>query len=346
MRVKLKPLSRQVIVITGATSGIGLVTARQAAQRGARLVVASRNKQALQSLVDELAQQGCEAIAVVADVGIEADVHRIVDAAIGHFGSFDTWVSNAGVSIYGSLDDPTTEENRRLFDTNFWGVVYGSLAARKHLRQHGGAIITVGSLASDIGTPVQGMYSASKHAIKGFIEALRVETEDEKAPVSITLIKPASVNSMLPSHARSYMPVMPSLPPPVYTPKVAAEAILYAAEHPVRDIFVGEPAVLGSTVGHHAPRLMDKILRGFAIPFQKKDEPDLRTNTGNLFAPAESDSLQASPNRAGITFGISPYTKVVTTWKRPLLAAGAVGLMILLLRIDLRNSKAANLSET
>lgn len=332
MRSSLKPLSRQVVVITGASSGIGLVTAREAARRGASLVVVSRNEQALASLTKELQQQGCAAIAVVADVGVETDVQRIVSRTIEHFGRFDTWVNNAGVSIYGSLDDPTTDENRRLFDTNFWGTVYGSLAARKHLRQHGGAIICVGSLASDIGTPVQGMYSASKHAIKGFVEALRVETENEKAPVSITLIKPASINSMLPSHARSYMKVMPSLPPPVYAPKVVADAILYAAEHPTRDVFVGEPAVAGSMVGHHAPRLMDKVLRMFAIPYQKKDVPDHRTDTGNLFAPAENDSLQASPDREGITFEHSLYTKAATTWKRPLLVAGTLGALIGLLQ--------------
>lgn len=340
MPLTLKPLSRQVVVITGASSGIGLVTAREAARRGARLVVVSRNEQALAQLIAQLRQQGCDAIAVVADVGVEADVHRIVARTIEHFGRFDTWINNAGVSIYGSLDDPTTEENRRLFDTNFWGTVYGSLAARKHLRRHGGAIICVGSLASDIGTPVQGMYSASKHAIKGFVEALRVETEDEKAPVSITLIKPASINSMLPLHARSYMPVMPRLPPPVYAPKVVADAILHAAEHPTRDIFVGEPAIVGSIAGHHVPRLMDKVLRWFAIPYQKKDEPDHRTGSGNLFAPAENDALQASPERDGITFEHSLYTRAATTWKRPLLVAGTLGALVGLLQYR-RNRPAA-----
>jgi NAD(P)-dependent dehydrogenase (short-subunit alcohol dehydrogenase family) len=138
MRTKLKPLSEQVIVITGATSGIGLVTAREAAKRGARLVLVARNEAALSELVDELTQKGCEAIHVTADVGIEADITRVADVAIDHFGGFDTWVSNAGVSIYGPLEAPSTEEYRRLFDTNFWGVVFSSLTARKHLRQHGG----------------------------------------------------------------------------------------------------------------------------------------------------------------------------------------------------------------
>lgn len=339
--MKLKPLSQQILVITGASSGIGLITAREAVRRGAKVVVVSRNEQALAKLAEELKQQGGDAIAIVADVGIEADVQRIVDQTIGYFGHFDTWINNAGVSIYGSLDAPTTEENRRLFDTNFWGTVYGCLAARKHLRRHGGAIICVGSLASDIGTPVQGMYSASKHAIKGFVDAMRVETENESAPVSVTLIKPASINSMLPSHARSYMPVMPSLPPPVYAPKAVADAILYAAEHPTRDIYVGEPAIVGFMVGHYAPRLMDKILRIFAIPYQKKDVPDHRANTGNLYAPAENDSLQVSPDRDGIVFEHSLYTQAATTWKRPLLVAGTLGALIGLLQYRRQNPAPA-----
>lgn len=332
MRIKLKPLSQQVIVITGASSGIGLATAREAALRGAKLVVVSRNEDLLRSLTHELQQQGCQAIHVVADVGVEAEVHHVADRAIEHFGGFDTWVNNAGVSIYGSLDDPTTEENRRLFDTNFWGVVYSSLIARKHLRQRGGAIITVGSLASDIGTPVQGMYSASKHAIKGFIDALRVETEKEGAAVSITLIKPASINSMLPGNARNYMPEKPSLPPPVYAPEVVGNAILYAAEHPIRDIFAGDSAVVGSNLAHFSPRFIDKIMQTFAISYQKSKEKEDRSNTGNLFRPADKDTLQVSPDRKGVVFAHSPYTKAVTTWKRPLLAIGATAVLLGLLR--------------
>ena len=318
MRLELKPLAQQVVVITGASSGIGLVTARAAAHRGAKLVIAARNEAALQALADELRQQQRDVIHVVADVGVEADIERIAAQAIGHFGGFDTWVNNAGVSIYAGLEQPAMEENRRLFDTNFWGVVHGALAARRHLRQRGGAIVTVGSMLSDMSLPMQGMYCASKHAVKGFINALRMESERAGEPVSYTLIKPASVNSMLTEHARNYLPMKPDLPPPVFAPRVVADAILHAAQHPVRDLFVGEPAVAGSALAHLAPGMTDMVLRQFAVGLQQQDEPDQRSRSGNLFASDGDKVLRENGSHKGLTFQYSPYTEVMTTWTGPL----------------------------
>ena len=318
MKPVLKPLSQQVMVITGASSGIGLATARSAARRGARLVLVSRDAAALEALADELRQQGHDAIAVAADVGVEEEVQHVANRALAHFGRFDTWVNNAGVSLFGLLDQPTMEENRRLFDTNFWGVVHGALIARKHLREHGGAIITVGSMLSDLSVPLQGMYCASKHAVKGFIDALRMESQHAGEPVSFTLIKPASVNSMLALHARNYMAMKPDLPPPVYAPRVVAEAILHAAEHPVRDIFAGEPAVAGSSLARLAPGITDMVTRNLAVGLQQRSEKDLREHSGNLFASAGDGTLQESEPRTGPTFRHSPYTEAVTHWTGPL----------------------------
>jgi len=321
MRPQLKPLSRQVMIITGASSGIGLAAARAAARRGAKLVLVSRDEAALQALVEELQAQQHEAIAVAADVGVEAEVRHVAARALAHFGRFDTWVNNAGVSIYGLLDQPTMEENRRLFDTNFWGVVHGALTARQHLRQHGGAIITVASMLSDMSLPLQGMYCASKHAVKGFINSLRMECEHAGEPVSLTLIKPASVNSMLTEHARNYMDNKPDLPPPVFAPRVVADAILHAAEYPVRDILAGEPALAGASFAQLAPGITDMVLRTFAIDLQQKNERDDRDDrgrNGNLFASAGDGSLRESEDRKGLTFSHSPYTDVMTHWSDPL----------------------------
>src|SRR5205085_8956246 len=170
MNVQLKKLNEQVVVITGASSGIGLATARMAAKQGARLVLAARTEEALKQLADEITQAGGAAIYVVADVGREEDVRRIAAEAVARFGGFDTWVNDAGVSIYGKITDVPTEDLRRLFETNFWGVVYGSRAAAEHLRTRGGALINVGSALSDRALPLQGMYCASKHAVKGFTD--------------------------------------------------------------------------------------------------------------------------------------------------------------------------------
>jgi short-subunit dehydrogenase len=258
--VKLKRLADQVVVITGATSGIGLVTARMAAKRGAKLVLAARTEPALCELTEELRAAGGDAIYVKADVGVERDVRNIRDAACIEFGGFDTWVNNAAVSIYGKVADVPIEDQRRLFDTNYWGAVYGSLVAADHLANKGGAIVNIGSTLSDRAIPIQGTYSASKHALKGFTDALRMELEHDKAPISVTLIKPATINTPYPQHAKNYLPTDPALPSPVYDPSIVAEAILYAAENPVRDLYVGGAAKALSMAGYYAPNLTDKFM--------------------------------------------------------------------------------------
>ena len=260
MAVDLKPLDQQVIVITGASSGIGLATAMAAAEQGARLVLAARAGQALDEICQRIKAGGGQAIYVVADIGKREQVEHIAEAAIQKFGRIDTWVNDAGVSIYGRLDEVSDEDNRRLFDTNFWGVVYGSLAALPHLKRQGGALINVGSEVSDAVVPLQGMYSASKHAVKGFTDALRVEIEEiDEAPVSITLIQPTAVNTPYPTHARNYMDKEAKLPTPQIDPEKVAEAILKAAVKPERDVKVGATAVINTLTAKLAPGLGDKM---------------------------------------------------------------------------------------
>ena len=258
--MKLKKLDEQVVVITGATSGIGLVTARMAAKRGAKVVLVARTEPALCALAEELQAAGAEAIYVKADVGVEKELNAVRDAALNQFGGFDTWVNNAAVSIYGKVTDVPIEDHRRLFETNYWGVVYGSLIAADHLATKGGAIVNVGSTLSDRAIPIQGVYCASKHAIKGFTDALRMELEHDNSPISVTLIKPATINTPYPQHAKNLLPADPALAAPVYPPSIVAEAILYAVENPVRDLYVGGAAKALSMAGYYAPNLTDKFM--------------------------------------------------------------------------------------
>ena len=274
MAIRLKHLNEQVIVITGATSGIGLTTARLAADRGAKLVLASRNGDALQRLVEELRlKQDCEAIYVAADVGNEGDMMRIAAEALNKFGNFDTWVNNAGVSIYGKLEEIETSDFHQLFATNFWGVVYGSLIAARNLKLYGGAIINLGSTLSDVSIPLQGMYCASKHAVKGFTDALRMELEAEGAPISVSLIKPSAIDTPYKDHAKNYLDVEPINPAPVYSPDTVANTILYCAENPVRDVFVGAGGKMMSAANGYAPRLTDLYMENVMIDSQKTDQP-------------------------------------------------------------------------
>lgn len=263
--VKLKPLREQVMVITGASSGIGLATARQAARAGARLVVTGRNGAALGSLVDEIRAAGGDAIQVVGDVGSKADLQRVVEAAIERFGGFDTWVNNAGVGLFGPVDTVHEDDHRRLFETNFWGLVNGSLLAAAHLRHKGGAIINIGSVASDVTLPNLTMYSASKHAVKGFTDGLRAELEAEGTPVSVSLVKPASINTPFPQHARNYMSVEPKLPPPIYDVAEVARSICYAAERGGRDLYIGGGARMFGALRNHLPRTVDRFTEKVAL---------------------------------------------------------------------------------
>ncbi len=273
MSLKLKPLAEQTIVLTGATSGIGLVTARTAARRGARLALIARNEDALRKLAAEIKDGGGSAISIPADVGRQEDLMSAAAEALSHFGRIDTWINNAGVSIYGKLEDVADEDSRRLFDTNFWGVVNGSLIAARSLRPQGGAIINIGSTLSDRAIPIQGMYCASKHAVKGFTDAFRMELEAEGAPISVTLIKPSAIDTPYKEHAKNYLAVKPQNPPPVYAPEVVAEAILYCAENPVRDVFAGGGGKVLSAMGKYAPRSTDLVMENTMIEIQQTDRP-------------------------------------------------------------------------
>jgi short-subunit dehydrogenase len=310
MTIRLKKLNQQTMVITGATSGIGLTTARMAARHGANLVLAARNGGALDQLASELGRQGTKVATVVADVGKEEDVARIARCAVERFGRFDTWVNNAGISVYGRLEEVDIEDFRRLFDTNFWGVVYGSREAVRHFKRHGGgALINLGSEVSEVAIPLQGMYAASKHAIKGFTNSLRIELENEGAPISVTLVKPAGIDTMFTLHARNYMDKEPALPPPVYAPDVVAEAILHCARHPQREVFIGSAAKLNAASAYHTPHLLDKIFSLAMFGMQKRDQPSAPNRRDALYAFDPNTELRERSGLPKKVHETSSYTK-------------------------------------
>jgi short-subunit dehydrogenase len=299
MSISLKPIKEQVIVVTGASSGIGMATALAAAKQGAKVVLAARSAGALDTIVKQIVAEGGEATSVIADVTKREEVEKIADVTVARFGRIDTWVNDAGVAIYGRLDEVKDEDSKRLFETNFWGVVNGSLVALPFLKKSGGALINVGSEVSDAIVPLLGMYSASKHAVKGFTDSLRLEIEEvDKGNVAITLIQPTAVDTPFPENARNYMKQEPKLPTPRIEPQQVADAILDAACHHRRDVKVGAGSVINTTIAKIAPSLGDKM-SAKQVDRQQYDEPP-RDPAGALHKPSEKGRVKGSgPSKTG-----------------------------------------------
>lgn len=322
MKGRLLPLHEQVLVITGASSGIGLVTAKQAAARGARVVLAARNATDLEAAVQQIRTAGGRAVHVVADVADPQQVDGIADAAVCEFGRIDTWVNNAAVSMYGRTTELEIGDMRRQMDVNYWGQVYGSLTAVRHMRQRGGALINVASALADRAIPLQGNYCAAKHAIKAFTDALRMELREEGVPVSVTLVKPASVNTPFFEKAKSYLGVEPRPVPPVYAPEVVSEVILHAAERPLRELIAGGSGAKLS-FARFAPRLADLYMERWTFESQRTNMP-VKDRPHNLYAPVAADGGERGRNWSGHTRSSSLYTSAALNPGLALTIAGAL----------------------
>lgn len=295
MNVRLRPIAGQVIVITGASSGIGLLTARDAARRGAKVMLVARNGAALAEIVAGIEAEGGEAAFAVADVGDAAAVAAAAEAAVARFGRIDTWVNNAGVTIYAPILETPDDEHARLFRTNYFGAVHGARAAVPHLRVRGGALITVASIAADMPSPIMGAYAASKHAVKALIGSLRIELQAAGAPIVVTLVKPSGIATPIAQHAANHQAGEAMIPPPPYDPQLVADAILHAAEHPTREIVVGGAGRLQSLFASHFPALFDRLAPA-VIPFLSSRKPPTRSDA--LHAPAVDGAVR-SANETG-----------------------------------------------
>ena len=321
MSVKLKPVSEQVIVITGASSGIGLATARMAAARGAKLVLAARSENALNQLAAEIANAGGQAVVVVADVAKPDDVAGIAATAIERFGGFDTWVNNAGTGMYGRVETIPVEDMRKLFDVNLWGLVHGSLEALKHLKTRGGALINLGSVVSDRDIALQGVYSATKHAVKAFTDEFRVGVEMDGSPVSVSLVKPGPIDTPFPVNAKNYLPTEPQHVPPVYAAETVADAILHCAVTPTRDLYVGGGGAKAiAEINHFAPGLTDTIMARAVAPSTESGHAPLRAHDESIL-DQPSERLTTVGNYPGHVAGVSLYTKAAM---HPFLTTAAV----------------------
>lgn len=293
MNVTLKPLKDQVIVITGASSGIGLVTARAAARAGAKVMLVARSGDELGEIVRDINNGGGSADFIAADVADPEALARVATETVARFGRVDTWVNNAGVAIYAKLLDTPEDEHQRLFQTNYFGAVHGCLAAVPVLKREGGALITVASIAADIPSPLMGAYAASKHAIKAYVETLRMELQD--LPISITLVKPAGIDTPIGQHAANHEGGEAQIPQPVYDPELVAGAILHCAEHPKREITVGGAGRAQALFAEHFPTLFGWIAPRIAASFVDKSKRQPRPS--NLFRGVRAGEERSGENQ-------------------------------------------------
>ena len=285
--MKRKPIDEQVVVVVGANSGIGRETVLRFAERGARVAVAGRSLPALTELAGEVKMRGGEATAYVADVTQYEQLFALAERVVAQYGRIDTWVHVAAVSIYATFEDTRPEEFRRVIEVNLIGQAFGAMTALPHLKRSSGALIHVGSVESKRAFPFHSAYSASKHGMIGFIDALRVELMHDRTPVSVTTVLPAGINTPFFDKSLTRLGVKPRPSPPVYEPVLVAKAILYAAEHPVREIYVGGAGKTFEWLQRLSPRLVDVLLRRFGYRPQLTDQPKTDQAPHNLYEHVE-----------------------------------------------------------
>lgn len=341
MRIKLKPIDEQVVVLVGATSGIGRETAQHFARRGAQVVIAGRDQTAVNRVVDEIRAQGGEATGVVADVTDYDQMRALVDAAVQTYGRIDTWVHLAAVSLYSRFEDTRPDEFRRVVEVNLLGQMYGALAALPHLKREGrGALIHVSSIESQRSFPYQSAYAASKHGIPGFLDSLRVELRDEGMPISVTNIMPGSINTPLFSKALTRMGVKPKPYPPVYEPEVVSQTIIYAATHPVRELYVGGAARSFGMMQRAVPKYTDQMIAVTGFEGQRTDVMKGPEAPHNLYEHIQGhDTVHGEYGDKARGFSLVTWLRIHPWVRRGLTAAVLIGGGLLIWQALIRRNR-------
>ncbi|WP_337062563.1 SDR family oxidoreductase [Kineococcus sp. G2] len=310
-----KAVKDQVVVVLGASSGIGRAAALALAREGAAVVCASRGVEALQSLVGQISAAGGRAIAVPTDITDPAALQALVLEAEARFGRVDTWVNGPGVSVYGTIEQIPLEDFRKVVEVNFLGHVAASKAALPALRRAGGGtLIGISSVEGVRSLPLHAPYTASKFALRSFYDALRMELAQGGDPVAVTTILPAGIGTPFWEHSRNYTGSMSKPPPPVYAPERVAATIVHAAAHPRREVAVGGAAV-GFILGQRLnPALTDLVLSLVGRSAQTSERPDNGTDILDTPTPGPG---QVHGDHVSHLVRRSPFTALAERFVRP-----------------------------
>ncbi|MGH8024425.1 MAG: SDR family oxidoreductase [Limisphaerales bacterium] len=324
----------EVVMITGASAGIGRVTARAFARRGAKVGLLARGGDRLEAARAEVEEAGGRGLVLAADVSDDKAVENAAKKLEDEFGPIDIWVNNAMVSVFSPIAEMTAEDYRRVTEVTYLGYVWGMLAALRRMRpRNRGTIINVGSALAYRGIPLQSAYCAAKHAIHGFTESLRCELIHDRKAIRVCEVEMPAVNTTQFDWVNSRLPNKPQPVPPIYQPEVAADAIVFAATHKRREIYVGFPTV-ESVVGNKiAPRFLDRYLGRHCYQSQQRDEPDDPDRPNNLFNPVPGDfgahgAFDRRARRFSLQLWLDKHRDILTG--AVLIPAAAVAALVLL----------------
>jgi NAD(P)-dependent dehydrogenase (short-subunit alcohol dehydrogenase family) len=284
-----RPNREQVVVLTGASSGVGRACARVFASHGAKVGLIARNVEALEAAAQEVRNLGGEALVLPADVADAAAIEEAAAAVEARWGRIDVWCNNAMATVFARVMDITPEEFRRVTEVTYLGYVYGTQAAlRRMLPRDEGTIIQIGSALAFRSIPLQSAYCAGKAAIRGFTDSLRSELIRDGSHVRLTAVHLPAVNTPQPLRQRNKMPRQQQPVPPLFSPESVAEAIVWAAEHSPRTMLVGQPTVRAVWGQKFIPGFLDDYLSRAAWDPQFVDEPNTREDD-ILFHPVPGD---------------------------------------------------------
>jgi NAD(P)-dependent dehydrogenase (short-subunit alcohol dehydrogenase family) len=285
-----------VVAITGASAGLGRATARAFAREGADVGLIARGRERLESARRDVEERGTRATVAQADVAdadqVEAAARRIEE----ELGPIDVWVNNAMATVFAPVSDTTPDEFRRATEVTYLGSVWGTMVALRRMRERdAGVIVQVGSALAYRGIPLQAAYCAGKHALQGFLESLRTELLHEGSHVRVTMVQLPALNTPQFTWSRTKMPRAPQPVPPIFQPEVAADAIVWAASHPRRELVVGWPTVMAIVGNALAPGVADRYLARRGFEAQQSDEPVDPNRRDNLFEPVAGDQGARGP---------------------------------------------------